>query len=101
VKVNVKPGKLYELRLGGGVGAELQREEIRGRAELTINNFLGGLRKLRLRIRPAYVAIPSVFDVQQRGPAAQNDVQLTQPDIFGSNASLHALVGYDLGIAEG
>ena len=73
VKVHVKPGKLYELRLGGGVGAELQREEIRGRAELTINNFLGGLRKLRLRIRPAYVAIPSVFDVQQRGPAAEND----------------------------
>ena len=35
------------------------------------------------------------------GPAAENDVQLTQPDIFGSNASLHALVGYDLGIAEG
>ncbi len=101
VKVHVKPGKLYEVRLGAGVGAELQREEVRARAELTVNNFLGGLRKLRLRVRPAYVAIPSVFDAQQRGPAAENDLRLTQPDIFGSNASLHALVGYDLGIAEG
>ena len=83
------------------MGAELAREEVRGRLELTINNFLGGLRKLRIRIHPAYVVIPSVFDVQQRGPAAENDVQLTQPDIFGSNASLHALAGYDLGIADG
>jgi len=101
VKIHVKPGKLYELRLGAGVGAELQREEVRARGELTINNFLGGLRRLRLRIRPAYVAIPSALDPAQRGPAAENDLQLTQPDIFGSNASLHALVGYDLGIAEG
>jgi outer membrane protein assembly factor BamA len=101
VKIDVKPGKLYELRLGGGVGAELAREEVRGRLELTINNFLGGLRKLRIRIHPAYVVIPSVFDIQQRGPAAENDVQLTQPDIFGSNASFHALAGYDLGIADG
>ena len=97
----MKPGKLYELRLGGGVGAELQREEIHGRFELTLNNFLGGLRKLRVRINPAYVVIPSITDVQRSGPAAESDVQLTQPDVFGSNASIHALVGYDLGIAEG
>jgi translocation and assembly module TamA len=101
VKMVVKPGKLYEVRAGGGFGAELQREEIRARFELTINNFLGGLRKLRFRVRPAYVVLPSVFDVQRRGPAAQNDVQVTQPDIFGSNASFHLLGGYDLGITEG
>jgi outer membrane protein insertion porin family len=101
VKISVKPGKLYELRLGGGFGAELQREEIHGRFQLTLNNFLGGLRKLRIRINPAYVVIPSITDVQRSGPAAESDIQLTQPDIFGSNASVHALVGYDLGIAEG
>ena len=50
--------------------------------------------------RPTSPSLPSSTS-QQRGPAAENDVQLTQPDIFGSNASLHALVGYDLGIAEG
>ena len=101
VKINVKPGKLYELRLGAGFGAELQREEVHGRFQLTLNNFLGGLRKLRIRINPAYVVIPSITDVQRSGPAAESDVQLTQPDVFGSNASIHALVGYDLGIAEG
>jgi translocation and assembly module TamA len=101
VKLAVKPGKLYELRAGGGVGVELQRNEVRARAELTINNFLGGLRKLRVRVRPAYVVLPSVTNVQRSGIAAQNDVQLTQPDVFGSNATVHALAGYDLGIAEG
>jgi translocation and assembly module TamA len=101
VTINVRPGKLYELRLGGGVGAELQRQEVRGRAELTINNFLGGLRKLRFRVTPAYVVLPSVTDIQQSGIAAENDVRLTQPDIFGSNASVHVLGGYDLGIAPG
>jgi translocation and assembly module TamA len=101
VKINLRPGKLYELRLGGGVGAELQRQEVRGRAELTINNFLGGLRKLRVRVVPAYVVLPSVTDVQQSGVAAENDVQLTQPDIFGTSASIHVLAGYDLGIAPG
>jgi translocation and assembly module TamA len=101
VKIDVRPGKLYELRLGGGVGAELQREEVHARGELTINNFLGGLRKLRLRVLPAYVVLPTITDIQRSGVAAQNDAQLTQPDIFGSNASLHVLAGYDLGIAEG
>ena len=83
------------------MGAESQRQELHGRFELTLNNFLGGLRKLRVRISPAYVVIPSITDPQRSGPAAESDVQLTQPDVFGSNASVHALVGYDLGIAEG
>ena len=101
VKINLRPGKLYEVRLGGGVGAELQRQEIHGRAELTIGNFLGGLRKLRVRFNPAYVVLPSVSNIQQSGIAADNDVELTQPDIFGSKLSLHLLLGYDLGIAPG
>jgi outer membrane protein assembly factor BamA len=101
VDIAVRPGKLREIRAGGGVGAELLRQEARARFELVINNFLGGLRKLRLRVRPAYVVLPSVTNVQRSGPAAVNDVQLTQPDIFGSSAVLHLLAGYDVGIAEG
>jgi translocation and assembly module TamA len=101
VKIEVRPGKLHELRLGGGVGAELQRQEVRARGELTINNFLGGLRKLRLRVHPAYVVLPSVTDVQRSGVAATNDAQLTQPDLFGSDITLHVLAGYDVGIDYG
>jgi translocation and assembly module TamA len=101
VRIEVKPGPLRELRVGGGVGAERQREEVRARFEYSIANFLGGLRKLRLRARPAYVVIPNVLNVQRSGFAAENDALLTQPDVFGSKVSIHALAGYDLGIAEG
>jgi outer membrane protein assembly factor BamA len=101
VDIAVRPGKMREIRAGGGVGAEQLHQEARARFELTISNFLGGLRKLRLRVRPAYVVLPSVTNTQRSGPAAVNDVQLTQPDIFNSRAALHALVGYDVGIAEG
>ncbi len=101
VRINVTPGKLRELRLGGGAGAERQRQEVRLRADWTFSNFLGGLRKLRLRAKPAYVTIPAVTDVVRQGLAAETSAELTQPDIFGSNASLRALAGYDLMLTQG
>jgi translocation and assembly module TamA len=101
VRIIAHPGLLRELRIGGGVAVERLREQVRLRFEYTRNNFLGGLRKLRLRLRPGYVVIPSVLNVQRSGFASDDDLQLTQPDLFGSNVTGHALVGYDLGVAEG
>ncbi len=101
VVVHVTPGPLREMRLGAGVGADRAREEVRLRGEWTFSNFLGGLRKLRLRVLPAYVVIPSVTDIQRSGFAAETDVRLTQPDAFGSNVTMQVLGGYDLGIDEG
>ena len=65
--------KLDPMRLGGGLGIERQREEVRLRGEWTIHNFLGGLRTLRLRVKPAYVVIPSITDISRRGLAADTD----------------------------
>jgi outer membrane protein assembly factor BamA len=101
VSIAVRPGKLREVRAGAGVGAELLRQEARARFELIVNNFLGGLRTLRLRLRPAYVVLPSVTNPVRSGPAAVNDAELTQPDLFGTSVALHLLAGYDAGIAEG
>ncbi|HVZ72966.1 MAG TPA: BamA/TamA family outer membrane protein [Polyangia bacterium] len=101
VAIHLKPGPLHEVRVGAGLGAERIRDEVRARFEYTINNFLGGLRRLRLRLQPAYVVIPSVSSPERSGLAAENDVTLTQPDMFGTRATGTALVGYDLGIAEG
>ncbi|HXI60913.1 MAG TPA: POTRA domain-containing protein [Polyangia bacterium] len=101
VVVHVQPGPLRELRLGAGVGADRARDEVRLRAEWTFSNFLGGLRRLRLRSLPAYVVIPSVTNIQRSGLAAENDAELTQPDVLATSVTLHALAGYDLGIAEG
>jgi translocation and assembly module TamA len=101
VTIHVAPGKLHELRLGGGIGVESQHEEVRVRGEWTLRNFLGGLRTLRLRLKPAYVVIPNISNPVQSGIAAENDLTLKQPDIFGTLITLHAEVGYDLGIEEG
>ena len=101
VTIRVRPGPLHELRLGAGIGLERDREEVRLRAEWRWLNFLGGLRELRLRVRPAYVVLPSVLDAKRFGPAAESDLALKQPDIFDTNVTAHAVVGYDLGIAQG
>jgi outer membrane protein assembly factor BamA len=101
VAIKVRPGKLRELRLGGGAGLDRQRQEVRLLGVWTFSNFFGGLRKLRLRLKPAYVAIPGIFQVERRGPAAEADAQLTQPDLFGSEVYLRGTAGYDLTITEG
>src|SRR5262249_3882721 len=101
VRIQVRPGALRDLRLGGGVGAERVRQEVRLRLEYRRSNFLGGLRKLRVSSKPGYVFLPRVFSPVSQGVAAENDVQLSQPDVFGTAVTLQALAGYDVGIAEG
>ncbi|HJZ86759.1 MAG TPA: POTRA domain-containing protein [Polyangia bacterium] len=101
VTIAVEPGPLHALRLGGGAGIERQRYEARGRVELSWRNFLGGLRTLRLKLRPAYVVVPSIFDPKQDGFAADADLELVQPDLLKTNLTARALVGYDLGLQEG
>jgi outer membrane protein assembly factor BamA len=99
--IKVAPGKLRELRLSAGLGAERARQEVRAGVTWTINNFYGGLRKLRIRLQPAYVVLPDVTDPLRSGFAADNDIQLAQPDLFGSKVSGLVLAGYDIGIDEG
>ncbi|HVR62217.1 MAG TPA: POTRA domain-containing protein [Polyangia bacterium] len=101
VVVHVKPGPLREMRLGAGIGADRAQEQVHLRGEWTFSNFLGGLRKLRLRFMPAYVVIPSVTNVQRAGFAGATDIQLTQPDVFATNVVMHVLGGFDLGVSEG
>src|SRR5206468_12664482 len=45
--------------------------------------------------------LPSVSDPLRAGFAADNDIQVGQPDLFGSKVSGLVLVGYDVGIDEG
>jgi translocation and assembly module TamA len=101
VKIMVTPTKLRDLRLGVGFGFEKQRHEIRLSGRWTWRNFLGGMRTLTVRLRPAYVFLPTMWDAERTGAAVESEVQLTQPDIFGSGILAHGLTGYDLGIHEG
>jgi translocation and assembly module TamA len=102
VTVQVAPARrLRELRLGGGLGIESQREEVRLRADWTLRNFFGGLRTLKLSLKPAYVVVPTITDIKRHGPAVRSEAQLIQPDLFSSRFSVQGRVGFDLGIHEG
>ncbi len=59
VKTQTAPYHL--LRLGGGAGFDQVRNEVRVLGEWTDNNFLGGLRTLRLRSRLGWAFIPNAY----------------------------------------
>ena len=101
VTLALSRGKLREIKLGVGVGVDRDREEVRLRAEWTASNFLGGLRKLRLRVKPAYAVIPNVTDVQRSGPVLNAEVNLLQPDLANTNATGQLTAGYDVSLTEG
>jgi outer membrane protein assembly factor BamA len=98
IMVTVKEGTFNELRLGGGFGLESQRTDAHLAFSYARRNFRGGLRTLRLRIEPAYVAIPAFWDNQRSGPALLAEATLTQPDWPWPGAQLKWAVGYDVGI---
>lgn len=98
VRIAVAEGTFNEWRFGAGLSLELQRSELRGRAEYTRENFLGGLRRLRLRAEPAYVFVPAFWQPDRQGPAATVEAELTQPDLALPADELRAAVGYDLGV---
>jgi translocation and assembly module TamA len=101
VHITVTPGRLHEVKLGGGAGIERSRQEVRLRAQWTASNFMGGLRKLRLRLLPAYVAIPDAWNPQRSGPTVDADADLMQPDLFSADVTLHALAGFETTLTEG
>lgn len=102
VTVQVEPTqRLHELRLGGGVGVEQQREEARLRAEWMVHSFLGGLRTLQLTAKPAYVVVPGLTNIRQRGFAADGEAQLVQPDFLNTALTAQCRVGYRLQIQDG
>lgn len=100
VKISVTEAQFHELRLGGGLGIEPNRNDVHLSLQYTKRNFLGGLRTVRLRLEPAYVVLPAVWaPVDRHGPAATAEVTFVQPFLFGlRHFELRWTVGYDLGI---
>ncbi|MDB4964963.1 MAG: hypothetical protein JWN44_652 [Myxococcales bacterium] len=96
--VTVQETTFNEVRVGGGVGLEEQRTDAHASVTYARHNWLGGLRTLRLRIEPAYVAIPAFWNVQRQGPALTAEAQLTQPDVIWPLTQLRLTLGYDVGI---
>jgi translocation and assembly module TamA len=88
VRADVREAPFHTLTLGGGVGIEPQRQEVRARLEWVDRNFLGGLRKLDFDNRLGYVVIPSLLDLlgnqshsSSTGLAGYSKLTFTQPDL--------------------
>jgi len=96
--VLVQETTFNEVRVGGGFGLEQQRTDAHASVTYSRHNWRGRLRTLRLRIEPAYVAIPAFWDVQRQGPALSAEAQLIQPDVLWPLTQLTFTVGYDVGI---
>jgi len=89
---------MHQLRFGGGVGIEAQRNEVRLQLLYTKRNFFGGLRTFELRLKPAYVVVPAVWSpIVRHGPAVTGEAVFTQP-WAGPFTRLQLTVGYDLGV---
>ncbi|WPB78669.1 BamA/TamA family outer membrane protein [Archangium violaceum] len=60
VVVDVREAPFRSIRLGGGVGLDAARQEVRAVGEWTNRNFLGGLRRLTVGGRVGYAFIPTI-----------------------------------------
>lgn len=98
VLVHAQEGTFNDLRIGLGVGLESQRTDAHASLIYTRRNWFGGLRTLRLRLIPGWVAIPAFWNVERTGPALTTDVTLSQPDWPCQLCVLKMVVGFDVGI---
>ena len=101
VTITVRQGKLRELRVGGGLGLEMNRQEVHLSAHWTWRNFLGGLRTLAVMAKPAFTSMPTLWGSKNYGPGVESHVKLTQPYFLGSAFSLFGKLGYDVIVEEG
>lgn len=97
VNVTVQETTFSELRVGVGFGLESQRTDAHASLTYTRNNWLGHLRSLRLRLEPAWVALPAFWNVQRQGPALTAEAQVIQPDVPWPLTEVKLTLGYDVG----
>ena len=98
VLVDVTPGARNDFRIGIGFGLEGDRQLVQIPVRYTRFGFLGGLRRLEVRGRAGYMALPTLWSPTRSGPVADVDVTLLQPDFLARNLLLRANAGYDLGV---
>ncbi|MFY0528476.1 BamA/OMP85 family outer membrane protein [Archangium gephyra] len=83
VVVDVREAPFRSIRLGGGVGLDAARQEVRAVGEWTDRNFFGGLRRLTVGGRVGYAFIPTIgaaFDqIDTNGDGEPDAPNLTTP----------------------
>ncbi|HWV37161.1 MAG TPA: BamA/TamA family outer membrane protein [Vulgatibacter sp.] len=82
--VSLREAPPQSLRLGGGVGMDRERLEVRGIGEYTHRNFLGGLRTFRLENRLGYAFVGEralQLEPAESGPVGSSAADFVQPDL--------------------
>jgi translocation and assembly module TamA len=90
VVVDVREAPFHTLRVGGGLGLDQTRNEIRALTEYVNRNFYGGLRTLSTRVRGGWAFIPNFWAVatQDRSSAPKSAplfnllTEFEQPRVF-------------------
>ncbi|HEX8436656.1 BamA/TamA family outer membrane protein [Archangium sp.] len=118
VVVDVREAPFRSIRLGGGIGVDAARQEIRVLGEWTNRNFFGGLRRLTVSGRVGYAFIPNITSAFDRidtngdgegdepnlstphGPVGQLSIQFEQPRFLARDLSLQASLVAERGLEQ-
>ncbi|WP_342376409.1 BamA/TamA family outer membrane protein [Myxococcus stipitatus] len=79
IVVDVREAPFRSVRLGGGIGVDAARQEVRVLGEWTHRNFLGGLRRVTVRGRAGYAFIPNIVSTTKQGPVFEVTGEYEQP----------------------
>lgn len=88
VVVDVREAPFHSLRVGGGLGLDRNRQDIRVVGEFTNRNFFGSLRRYTLRGNVGYAFLPNVWTVAQGINGSQQGIsfrvtnELEQPRFY-------------------
>ncbi|WP_164015453.1 BamA/OMP85 family outer membrane protein [Pyxidicoccus trucidator] len=100
VVVDVREAPFRSVRLGGGVGVDAARQEVRVLGEWTHRNFRGGLRRFTVRGRLGYAFIPNILDRSKAGPIFEVTTEFEQPRFLFRDLRLQTSLTAERGLEQ-
>jgi outer membrane protein insertion porin family/translocation and assembly module TamA len=98
--VHVEPSKLHAVELGGGVQADVIKSDVHLKLGWHHKNFLGGLRKLSVEVKPGLVFFPTRFPSFEKPtaylPEVRSRAELTQPGFIEARTNGFLRAEYDI-----
>ncbi|MFP2912202.1 outer membrane protein assembly factor [Pyxidicoccus sp. 3LFB2] len=100
VVVDVRESPFRSVRLGGGVGVDAARQEVRVLGEWTHRNFRGGLRRFTVRGRVGYAFIPNILNRSKAGPIFEVTTEFEQPRFLFRDLRLQTSLTAERGLEQ-
>lgn len=99
LEVTLSPARLWRFRLGFGGEADSSRTNVHTLVSFDHRNFLGGMRRLRIDLRPL-VYLPSPFNPNSGDfvpePGLASGLEIQQPELSSHTTGI-ANVGWEIG----